>query len=82
MSETSAGEPSVVADAILLAWFAAQNSSVFAAQCLVETVIECYRRGMLVDELQQAVQQRGMESVGGELVSRPTSGCVCPSLAT
>jgi hypothetical protein len=32
------------ADALLLAWFAAGNSSVFAAQCLVETVIECYRR--------------------------------------
>jgi hypothetical protein len=66
-----------LADAVLLAWFAAQNSSVFAAQCLVETVIECYRRGMLVDEMQAAVQQHGMQSVGGELVSRPRSSACC-----
>lgn len=42
-------EPST---ALLLAWFACGTRSLFAAQCLVEIVVELYREGRTFGELQ------------------------------
>lgn len=36
---------------LLLAWFASQNRSLFAARCLVEVVIEMYQEGVTVDDV-------------------------------
>lgn len=36
---------------LLLAWFASQNRSLFAARCLVEVVIGMYREGVTVDDV-------------------------------
>jgi hypothetical protein len=48
-------------DALLLAYYAAQNKSLFAAQCFVETVLDSYTRGENVDEVQTAVQLKNMQ---------------------
>ncbi|EFJ44191.1 hypothetical protein VOLCADRAFT_106518 [Volvox carteri f. nagariensis] len=46
-------EPST---ALLLAWFACGNRSLFAAQCLVEVLVELYRGGRTFGELQLALK--------------------------
>ncbi|GIL91238.1 hypothetical protein Vretimale_18838 [Volvox reticuliferus] len=46
-------EPST---ALLLAWFACGNRSLFAAQCLVEVVVELYREGRTFGELQLSLK--------------------------
>ena len=38
--------------ALTLAWHAAQNRSLFAAHCFVDTVLEAYRRGCPCDDLE------------------------------
>lgn len=38
--------------ALLLAWHASKNRSLFAAQCFAEAVLEAYRRGATVDDLE------------------------------
>lgn len=54
-------------NALLLSYYAAQNKSLFAAQCFVETVLDCYTRGENVDSLQTALQLRNMQQ-NGELL--------------
>lgn len=51
-------------DALLLAYYASQNKSLFAAQCFVETVLDSYTRGENVDGLQTALQLRNMQQNG------------------
>jgi hypothetical protein len=46
---------------LLLAYYASQNKSLFAAQCFVETVLDSYTRGENVDEVQTAVQLKNMQ---------------------
>ncbi|KAG2490115.1 hypothetical protein HYH03_011421 [Edaphochlamys debaryana] len=48
-AESRIEEPST---ALLLAYFAAANRSLFAAQCLVEALVELYREGRSFEELQ------------------------------
>lgn len=48
-------------DAVLLSYYAAQNKSLFAAQCFVETVLDAYTRGESVDALQTALQLRNVQ---------------------
>ncbi len=50
---------------LLLAWFASQNRSLFAARCLVEVVIEMYRDGVTVDDV--AVRRSGRWPLAGGL---------------
>jgi hypothetical protein len=56
-----AAAPAGREDALLLAYYASQNKSLFAAQCFVETVLDSYTRGENVDELQTAVQLKNMQ---------------------
>ncbi|GIL58997.1 hypothetical protein Vafri_13982, partial [Volvox africanus] len=46
-------EPST---ALLLSWFACGNRSLFAAQCLVEVLVELYREGRTFGELQLSLK--------------------------
>eukprot|EP00879_Flechtneria_rotunda_P013349 GHRR01013939.1.p1 GENE.GHRR01013939.1~~GHRR01013939.1.p1 ORF type:complete len:493 (+),score=193.26 GHRR01013939.1:64-1542(+) len=48
-------------DALLLAYYAAQNKSLFAAQCFVETVLDAYTSGATVDEVQAALQLKNVQ---------------------
>ena len=41
--------------ALLLAWFGAQNRSLFASRCLVETATEMYQQGLWLKDLQLAL---------------------------
>lgn len=78
MSETSAGQdldsandrsqPNQFLPAILLAYFASQNRSLLAAECLIETVIEMYRRGTQLDSLQFTLSMATLQS-GSTLLS-------------
>lgn len=54
--------------AILLAYFASQNRSLLAAECLIETVIEMYRRGTQLDSLQFTLSMETLQS-GSTLLS-------------
>ncbi|DBA82390.1 TPA: hypothetical protein ACH3X2_000642 [Trebouxia sp. C0005] len=54
--------------AIVLAYFASQNRSLLAADCLIETVVEMYRRGMQLDSLQFALSMATLQS-GSTLLS-------------
>lgn len=54
-------------DAVLLSYFAAQNKSLFAAQCFVESVLDAYTRGEDADGLQTALQLKNMQQ-NGELL--------------
>lgn len=54
--------------AIVLAFFASQNRSLLAAECLIETVVEMYRRGMQLDSLQFALSMATLQS-GSTLLS-------------
>lgn len=51
----------------MLSYFAAQNKSLFAAQCFVEHVLDCYTRGHSIDELQTALQLKNVQQ-NGELL--------------
>ena len=64
------GEPQLnqFLPAILLAYFASQNRSLLAAECLIETVVEMYRRGIQLDSLQFAVSMATLQS-GSTLLS-------------
>lgn len=48
-------------DALLLAYNASQNQSLFAAQCFVETVLDAYTCGDNVDKLQTSLQLKNMQ---------------------
>lgn len=50
-AEGEAGRERRFVHALLLAWFASQNRSLFAARCLVEVVVEMYREGVTVDDV-------------------------------
>lgn len=50
-TDAEAGQERRFVRALLLAWFASQNRSLFAARCLVEVVIEMYREGVTVDDV-------------------------------
>ena len=50
-AEGEAGRERRFTRALLLAWFASQNRSLFAARCLVEVVLEMYREGVSVDDV-------------------------------
>ncbi|KAK9813793.1 hypothetical protein WJX73_010091 [Symbiochloris irregularis] len=54
--------------ALLLAWFAAPNRSVFPLRCLVETAMEMYRSGLWLQDLQLALSVATLES-GGRLLA-------------
>jgi hypothetical protein len=54
-------------DALLLAYYASQNQSLFAAQCFVECVLDAYSRGDDVDSLQTALQLKNMQQSGSLL---------------
>lgn len=54
--------------AILLAFFASQNRSLLAADCLIETVVEMYRRGIQLDSLQFTLSMATLQS-GSTLLS-------------
>lgn len=54
--------------AIVLAFFASQNRSLLAADCLIETVVEMYRRGVQLDSLQFALSMATLQS-GSTLLS-------------
>lgn len=54
-------------DSLLLAYYACQNQSLFAAQCFVEGVLDAYTCGYNVDQLQTALQLRNMQQ-GGALL--------------
>ena len=41
--------------ALLLAWFATPNRSLFPSRCLVETAIEMYQSGLWLQDLQLAL---------------------------
>jgi hypothetical protein len=51
--------------ALLLSFYAAQNRSLFAAKCLVETVIEMYREGLTLDDVKLMVALAGGAMPGG-----------------
>lgn len=48
--------------ALLLAWFASQHRSLFAAKCLVETVTEMYREGYTLDDVKLSLSLAGGHS--------------------
>lgn len=50
-SDAAAGQERRFVRSLLLAWFASQNRSLFAARCLVEVVIEMYQEGVTVDDV-------------------------------
>ena len=54
--------------AIVLAYFASQNRSLLAADCLIETVVEMYRRGIQLDSLQFTLSMATLQS-GSTLLS-------------
>ncbi|KAL4428301.1 hypothetical protein ABPG75_002390 [Micractinium tetrahymenae] len=54
--------------ALLLAFFASQNRSLFAAKCFVEVVIEIYQQGATVDDVKVALSLAGLQH-GGQLLS-------------
>lgn len=54
--------------AIVLAYFASQNRSLLAADCLIETVVEIYRRGIQLDSLQFTLSMATLQS-GSTLLS-------------
>ncbi|PNW78658.1 hypothetical protein CHLRE_09g388050v5 [Chlamydomonas reinhardtii] len=60
-------EPST---AMLLAWFACGNRSLFAAQCLVEVLVELYREGRSFQELQLSIKAA---TQGGGWAVRPAA---------
>ena len=68
--DSSDGEdqPNQFLPAILLAYFASQNRSLLAAECLIETVIEMYRRGTRLDSLQFTLSMATLQS-GSTLLS-------------
>lgn len=51
---------------MLLAWFAMQQKSLFAAKCLVEAVTEAYRDGYTLDDIKMSLSLSGGP---GELLS-------------
>lgn len=53
--------------AVLLAYNALQNQSLFAAQCFVETVLDAYTSGANVDTLQTSLQLMNIQQ-GGSLL--------------
>ena len=55
--------------AILLAFFASQNRSLLAANCLIETIIEMYRRGAQLDTVQFQLSLVTLQS-GSTLLSQ------------
>lgn len=55
MPMEDASEESKFSEAILLCFLASQNRSLFASKCLVETVVEMYRRGYTLDGLKIAL---------------------------
>lgn len=55
MSMADASEDFKFSEAIVLCFLASQNRSLFASKCLVETVIEMYRRGYTLDGLKIAL---------------------------
>ena len=55
MPMEDASEDSKFSEAILLCFLASQNRSLFASKCLVETVVEMYRRGYTLDGLKIAL---------------------------
>ena len=61
-------QPNQFLPAILLAYFASQNRSLLAAECLIETVIEMYRRGTQLDSLQFTLSMATLQS-GSTLLS-------------
>jgi hypothetical protein len=52
---------------LLLAYYASQGQSLFAAQCFVETVLDAYTCGANVDSLQTGLQLKNMQQ-GGSLL--------------
>ncbi|GAB4814423.1 hypothetical protein N2152v2_001469 [Parachlorella kessleri] len=54
--------------ALLLAWFASQSKALFAAKCLVETVVQMYRAGYTLDDVKLSISLGGLE-YGGQLLS-------------
>ncbi|KAL4423032.1 hypothetical protein ABPG77_002066 [Micractinium sp. CCAP 211/92] len=70
-SEPDAGEDArerAYVRALLLAFFASQNRSLFAAKCFVEVVIEMYQQGASVDDVKVALSLAGLQH-GGKLLS-------------
>lgn len=61
-------QPTQFLPAILLAYFASQNRSLLAAECLIETIIEMYRRGAQLDSLQFTLSMATLQS-GSTLLS-------------
>ncbi|KAG2431579.1 hypothetical protein HXX76_009593 [Chlamydomonas incerta] len=68
--EARVEEPST---AMLLAWFACGNRSLFAAQCLVEVLVELYREGRSFEELQLSIKA-ATQGGGWAVRPAPTSG--------
>ncbi|KAK9832512.1 hypothetical protein WJX81_003538 [Elliptochloris bilobata] len=54
--------------ALLLAYLASQNRSLFAARCLVQTCIEAHRSGISLRDLEGALTVAGLQS-GGQLLA-------------
>lgn len=54
---------------MLLAWFACGNRSLFAAQCLVEVLVELYREGRSFQELQVGAAASAPAAEGEKLGS-------------
>ncbi|KAG2453028.1 hypothetical protein HYH02_002363 [Chlamydomonas schloesseri] len=72
---TSPEEPRVEepSTAMLMAWFACGNRSLFAAQCLVEVLVELYREGRSFEELQLSIKA-ATQGGGWAVRPAPTSG--------
>ena len=49
-------------EALLGAWFASQNRSLFAAKCFIETVLELHRGGTSLGSVQLGVSTASLES--------------------
>jgi hypothetical protein len=54
--------------ALLLCFFASHTRSLFAARCLVESVLEAHRRGYTLDDLKLTVALAGLQN-GGKLLN-------------
>lgn len=74
------GTGSSVVQALLLAYFANRHGSLFAAQSLVEALLELYRQGCTVEELQSTLLLAALQS-GGQLL-QPIEQEVLVSWAT
>ena len=49
--EAESAEEAAFCRALLLSFLASQNRSLFGAKCMVETLVELYRRGYTLDDV-------------------------------